>query len=128
MKTQKFYICEICGNIAGMIHDSGVNPVCCGKPMTELIANTTDASLEKHVPVADILDDRVEVSIGEAPHPMTADHWIQWIYLMTDQGGHRYALDPGMPPQASFSLRSGEHPLAVFAYCNLHGLWKKEIE
>lgn len=95
--------------------------------MTELVANTVDASLEKHVPVADVLDDRVAVSVGEAPHPMSTDHWIQWIYLMTDQGGHRYALDPGMPPQTSFCLKPGEHPLAVYAYCNLHGLWVKEI-
>lgn len=127
MKAQRFYVCQICGNLVGMIYDSGMIPVCCGKPMTELKANTADASLEKHVPVIDVSDSHVDVRIGESPHPMNADHWIQWIYLMTSHGGHRYELLPGMSPHASFSLQPGERPFAAFAYCNLHGLWKNEI-
>lgn len=127
MNIPKFFICKTCGNIAGLIFDSGVNPDCCGEPMTLLMANTRDASVEKHVPVADFSKNCVEISVGVAPHPMSADHWIQWIYLLTDQGGHRYELTPGMVPKASFFLKPEEHPLAVYAYCNLHGLWKKDI-
>ena len=125
MKT-KFYICERCGNLVDMIHDSGVNPVCCGQKMTELKAGVVEASREKHIPVAELDGDVVKVTVGEVLHPMSEEHSIEWIYLETENGVQRKALKPGDAPTVSFNL-GGEKPVAVYAYCNLHGLWRKDI-
>ena len=126
MKETKFYICEHCGNIVGMIHDSGVNPVCCGQKMTHLEAGVVEASREKHIPVVTCEGNTVRVTVGSVAHPMTEEHSIEWVYLQTDRGGQRKNLLPGEAPELTFAL-ADEKPVAVYAYCNLHGLWKAEI-
>lgn len=126
MKDHKFYICEHCGNIIGKINDSGVPVVCCGQKMTEIVPGTVDASLEKHVPVVTYDGGVVTVNVGSVAHPMTEEHSITWVYLQTNRGGQRKNLTPGDAPTVSFALKD-EEPVAVFAYCNLHGLWKTEI-
>ncbi len=126
MSNQSFYICRICGNLVGMIHSSGVPLVCCGEEMEELVPNTADASREKHLPVVKVEGDEMTVTVGSVEHPMTPAHAIEWIYLQTRQGGQRKALPVDGAPKAVFSL-SGDAPVAVYAYCNLHGLWKTEL-
>lgn len=126
MCASKFYICEHCGNIIGMVHDSGVPVVCCGQKMTRLEPGTVEASHEKHIPVVSIEDGKVNVDIGSVPHPMLDEHFIQWVYLQTDRGGQRKCLSPGDAPEVNFALAE-EKPVAVFAYCNLHGLWMTEL-
>lgn len=123
----RFYICKHCGNLVGMIHDTGVPVICCGEPMQALEPNTVEASQEKHVPVVTIEDNIVTVMIGSAPHPMLDEHWIEWIYLETEHGGQRKGLSPGDAPEAVFSLEN-DRPVAAYAYCNIHGLWKTEIK
>lgn len=127
MSDKKFFVCKHCGNLIGMIHNSGVPIVCCGEPMTELVANTVDASVEKHIPVVTVDGNKVTAKVGSVDHPMVEEHFIQWIYLETNKGGHRKNLLPGQAPEASFAFLEDEKPVAVFAYCNLHGLWKTEI-
>jgi len=122
-----FYICKHCGNLVGMIHNSGVPIVCCGENMTKLVPNTVDASNEKHVPVVTVDGDTVKVAVGAVPHPMVPEHFIQWIYLQTEQGAQRKCLAPGEAPEAVFSLTPGDKPVAAYEYCNLHGLWKADI-
>ena len=126
MKT-KFYICEKCGNIIGKIKDSGVSVVCCGQKMTPIIPGTVEASIEKHLPVVKYEGNTVTANIGSVLHPMSEEHSISWIYLETNVGGQRKNLAPTDAPVASFALTDGEKPIAVYAYCNLHGLWKTEI-
>lgn len=126
MCASKFYICEHCGNIIGMVHDSGVPVVCCGQKMTRLEPGTVEASHEKHIPVVSIEDGKVKVDIGSVPHPMIDEHFIQWVYLQTDRGGQRKCFSPGDAPEVNFALAE-EKPVAVFAYCNLHGLWMTEL-
>ena len=126
MKETKFYICERCGNIAGMIHSSGVNPVCCGQKMTRLEAGVVEASREKHIPKVTVKDGEVIAEVGSVIHPMTEEHHIAWVYLLTDKGGQRKELSAGDEPVVRFAL-ADEKPVAVYAYCNLHGLWKEEI-
>lgn len=126
MKETRFFICEHCGNIVGLIKSSGVPIKCCGQNMTELIPGTTDAAVEKHVPVVEVEGNTVKVTVGEVIHPMTEEHSIQWIYLKTDKGGQRKDLNPGEEPVAVFAL-ADEKPVAVYEYCNLHGLWKADI-
>ncbi len=125
--TQKFFKCDICGNMVGMIHESGVPMECCGQPMTEMKANTSDGATEKHVPVVEVSGARVLVKVGEVNHPMLPEHFIQWIYLKTEQGGQRKELKPGDIPQATFELTDGDKALTAYELCNLHGLWAKEI-
>ncbi len=110
-----------------MIHASGVKIVCCGDEMELLQANTVDASLEKHVPVVTIEGNLVKVAVGAAPHPMSEEHYIMWVYLQTEQGGQRKCLSPGDKPEQIFALTEGDKAIAAYAYCNLHGLWKKEV-
>ncbi|MCB6364940.1 desulfoferrodoxin [Intestinibacillus massiliensis] len=126
MSEVRFFICKHCGNLVGMIHDAGVPMVCCGEKMTELVPGSVDASAEKHVPVISVEGDRVTVSVGSAEHPMVEAHYIEWIYLQTDRGGQRKCLEPGAAPKAVFAL-ADEKPVAAYAYCNLHGLWKAEV-
>lgn len=109
-----------------MISASGVPVMCCGKAMEELVPNTVDASAEKHVPVVEVVGNKVEVKIGEVEHPMVEEHYIEWIALETEQGMQLKNLNPGDKPSVIFRL-NGEKATAAYAYCNLHGLWTTEI-
>ncbi len=120
----KFYICEICGNIIAMVKKSGAPVSCCGQKMKELEPGTTDAAVEKHVPVFEVKDNKVLVTVGSVEHPMLAEHYIEWIAVQTTAGNQRKVLKPGDKPQACFALCDGEEIEAVYAYCNLHSLWK----
>ncbi len=121
---QKFYKCEHCGNIIAMVKNTGVPVVCCGEKMKEIVPGTVDASLEKHVPVFEVKDNVVYVTVGAVMHPMEEKHFIEWISLQTNAGNQRKVLKPGTEPKASFAICEGETVEAVYAYCNLHGLWK----
>ena len=121
---QKFFVCETCGNIIAMVKPSGVPVVCCGKPMKQIIPNTTDAAVEKHVPVWTKEGNLVKVQVGSTAHPMIAAHYIEWVSLQTKAGNQRKALSPDTAPEVVFALTDGDEVEAVYAYCNLHGLWK----
>ena len=123
----RFFVCEKCGNLVGVIHSSGVPMVCCGQKMTELVPKSTDAGVEKHLPVVTVEGNVVRVNVGSVTHPMSEEHHIGWIYLETERGGLRRVLAPTDAPVAVFTLDEGERPIAAYAYCNLHGLWKTEI-
>ena len=122
----KFYKCEICGNMVEVVKSSGVPMMCCGQKMSEMVPGTTDASVEKHVPVIKVDGNKVNVFVGSAEHPMVEEHFIQWIALETKQGVQRKALVPGAAPSADFVLADGDEVVAAYEYCNLHGLWKAE--
>ena len=126
MSKTKFYICEKCGNLIEKIDDSGVPVVCCGQKMTAIEAGVVEASREKHIPEVSVSGNEVKVVVGSVLHPMAEEHSILWVYLETDKGGQRKNLEVGAAPEVSFLLKD-EKPIAVYAYCNLHGLWKKEI-
>jgi len=126
-EEQKFFICKHCGNIVGLINNAKVPLVCCGEEMTELVPNTSDASAEKHVPVVKVNGNKVTVEIGSVPHPMTEEHYIGWVYIQTEKGGQRKVLEPGEKPYAEFILTDDDKLQNVFAYCNLHGLWKTSV-
>ena len=126
MCENKFYICEHCGNMIGMIHNSGVPMMCCGQKMTKLEAGVVEASHEKHIPVVTVEGNTVRVNVGSVTHPMSEEHHIAWIYLQTNRGGQRKCLDVTGAPEVTFAL-ADETPVAVYAYCNLHGLWKADI-
>ena len=121
----KFYRCRHCGNVIMKVVDSKVPVVCCGEQMQELIPNTVDASGEKHVPVVTRPDDcTIEVRVGSLAHPMVPEHHIAFIYVETENGGIRVDLTD--EPNARICVCK-DKPVAVYEYCNLHGLWKTEL-
>ena len=122
----KFYICRHCGNLIVKIHDAGVPVSCCGEKMEELIPNTVEASGEKHKPVVSVENNLVRVAVGSVAHPMVPEHSIEWVFVETENGGQLKRLNPGSEPEVKFLL-DGEKAVAVYAYCNLHGLWKSEF-
>lgn len=125
MSDLHIYRCSHCGNIILKIYDGKVPIMCCGEPMKELHANTTDAATEKHVPVVEQKEGEINVKVGSVAHPMTEEHWIQWILVETSRGYKIKFLNPGDKPEETF-CNEGQVK-AVYEYCNLHGLWKKEI-
>ena len=120
----KYFICGHCGNIVTKVRDKGVPVFCCGQKMNELIPGTTDAAVEKHVPVVEVNGNCVTVTVGSVEHPMIPEHYIEWITLETKQGIQRKHLNPGEAPKACFALCEGDAVVAAYEHCNLHGLWK----
>ncbi len=126
-EEKRFFICKHCGNLIGTIENSGVIPVCCGDPMTELVPNTVEASNEKHLPVISVSGNLVTVEVGSVEHPMVEEHFIKWVFIQTKSGGQRKCLTPGNKPKVTFALENDEL-VAAYEYCNLHGLWKTEYK
>ena len=123
----KFYQCPVCGNIIHKVNDSGVPVMCCGKKMEEIIPGTVEASHEKHIPVPAVNGNVVSVNVGSVDHPMVAEHYIMWVALETENGVQIKYLKPDSAPSVDFALTENDAPKAVYAYCNLHGLWKADI-
>ncbi len=121
---QKFYVCKHCGKIIAVVKESGVPVMCCGQKMTEIVPGSVDAAAEKHVPVWTVEGNTVNVKVGEVAHPMLPEHYIEWVSLQSKCGNQRKQLRPGDAPEASFALTDGDEVEAVYAYCNLHSLWK----
>lgn len=127
MKEKKFYKCGVCSNIVELVESGGGELVCCEKPMIHLVPNTVDAATEKHVPVVSVEDGKVTVKVGSVAHPMTPEHYIQWIYLVAGDKSQRVDLTPVSKPEAVFYI-GDEELTAVYEYCNLHGLWVALVE
>ena len=121
-----FYICKACGNMLAYLKKGACTAKCCGQTMEEMIPNTTDAAGEKHVPVIKRDGQKIIVEVGAVAHPMLEAHFIEWIALQSKQGAQRKELKPGEAPNAKFALVDGDEVEEVYAYCNLHGLWKAE--
>lgn len=121
---QNFCYCRHCGNIVVKVNDSGVPVMCCGEAMGVLLPNTSDGAKEKHVPTHSVKCGKVTVRIGEIAHPMTPEHHIAWVKLQTNKGNQFKRLTPGTEPVATFCVDEDEKIEAVFAYCNLHSLFK----
>lgn len=126
MRKLRFFRCQHCGNIIVKIVDSRVPVMCCGEVMKELTPNTTDAAQEKHVPVVSVKNGMVNVKVGSVPHPMQAEHYITFVVLELENGYQIKYLNPNEAPEANFSV-GDDKVVAVYEYCNLHGLWVKEL-
>lgn len=121
---QRFFQCEHCGNMIAFVKNKGVPVMCCGQKMKEIIPNTTDAAVEKHVPVISVEGDKVTVTVSSVAHPMLAEHYIEWVSIETKEGNQRKELKPGVEPKAEFRICDTDEVVAAYAHCNLHGLWK----
>ncbi len=123
----KFYFCDSCKSLVEMVVDHGVTPVCCGKPMTELVAGTTDAAVEKHIPDAHVENGKLVVKVGSVEHPMLEEHFIQFIAVKAGSYVFRKNLVAGEAPYAEFDLNGYTGNVEIYEHCNLHGLWKTEL-
>ncbi len=123
----KIFKCLKCGKIIVILKNSACGTFCCGEEMVELKANEVDAAVEKHVPVVEVDGSSVTVKVGEVEHPMLEEHYIEWILLETNRGYNLVNLKPGDKPEVKFSLVDDEKVESAYAYCNLHGLWKKDM-
>ena len=125
MNTVEFYRCDVCGNMVALVKKGGGTLVCCGQNMTKLESNTTDAATEKHVPDVKREDGKIKVTVGAVAHPMLKEHYIEWIALVNGDKVEIHYLTPGAAPSTMFNdVASG----SVYAYCNLHGLWKADLD
>ncbi|MHC4715530.1 MAG: desulfoferrodoxin [Planctomycetota bacterium] len=116
------YKCVACGNIVEVLDGGEGTLVCCDEPMQRLEEKTADKTVEKHVPVIERVDGGIRVVVGSTPHPMTAEHWIQWIELLADGKAYRQFLTPGDEPEAVFAIEA--EVVSAREHCNVHGLWK----
>lgn len=121
-ELNRVYKCNVCGNIVEMVHAGAGELVCCGQPMELQKENTVDAAKEKHVPVVEKTEKGFKVKVGEVAHPMTEEHYIEWIEILADGKVYRKFLKSGDQPEAEFSIEVGN--ITAREYCNLHGLWK----
>ncbi len=121
---QKFLYCKHCGKIVAVVNETGVPVKCCGETMQVLTPNTVEASNEKHLPVYEREGNLLTVKVGSVAHPMEEKHYIQWVSLQTAQGNQRKVLTPDAAPEVKFLIADDDEVQAVYAYCNLHGLWK----
>ena len=119
----QIYKCEVCGNIVEMLHTGVGELICCGQPMKLYKENTTDAAVEKHIPVVSETENGILAKVGSVAHPMEESHYIEWIEVLAGDKAYRQFLKPGQPPEASFCIKGDG--ITVREYCNLHGLWKK---
>ncbi len=121
------YKCEVCGQIVEALVDGKGQVVCCGRPMVRLEAQTADYTTEKHVPVIEPIEGGIKVKVGSVPHPMTNEHWIMWIEVVTEDGElYRKYLNPGDAPEAVFKIDPSKKIAFAREYCNIHGLWKTQ--
>jgi superoxide reductase len=123
----KFYKCNQCEGVLATVAAPGISVTCCGEEMVELVPNTVDAAVEKHVPVIEIKGHVVTVKVGSVPHPMLPEHYIQFITLKTKEGFQLKELKPGDKPEATFALADGDKVISSQELCNIHGLWEKKI-
>ena len=124
MELKGIYKCEVCGNVVEVV-DAFAPPIsCCGQEMAKLEAQTDDYTVEKHVPVVEETEDGIKVVVGSTVHPMTDDHYIVFIEVLTkDNKVLRADLDPSDEPEAEFPV-SEDNIDIVREYCNVHDLWK----
>lgn len=122
-KRNDVYKCSLCGQMVQILNGTKSPLHCCGQPMNLVTENTTDAAVEKHVPVIEKIDGGYRVYVGEVEHPMSAEHYIEWIELVAGNDIFMHYLNPGEKPEAFF--KTSAEQVSAKAYCNLHGLWKK---
>jgi len=118
------YKCMACGNIVEVLTGGDGQLVCCGKPMENLVAKSSDQGNEKHVPVIEKGDGSIKVKVGSIAHPMEETHYIEWIEILEDGKAYRQFLKPGAAPEVVFNIDADS--VTAREHCTLHGLWKGE--
>ena len=122
LEKLQVYKCKECGNNVEVLFAGGGALECCGNKMVLLDEKTADSATEKHVPVIEKIDGGYKVTVGSTLHPMTDEHYIEWIELLADGAAYRKFLSPGQEPVAEFKIDCST--VSAREHCNVHGLWK----
>ena len=122
----KLYKCNHCGNVAIKVYDMNVPLVCCGEKMSELVPNTVEAAVEKHIPILSLENNVLSVKVGSVAHPMLSAHYITSIFVVNGTKTKIIMLNPADKPEASFIVDPSQS-IEVYEYCNLHGLWSAKL-
>ena len=127
----KIYKCAKCGMEIEVIIPCNCENCrcleCCGEPLKEMTPQTADFKTEKHVPVVEEIKDGMRVVVGSTPHPMTAEHHIEWIEVINGDWHNRKYLAPTGPATAEFYVKP-QSGMIVREFCNIHGLWEYRIK
>ncbi len=121
---QKFFVCNKCGNIIEKVKDTKLPIMCCEEKMEEMEPGIVDAAKEKHIPIYKVEGNKVTVKVGETEHPMKEEHYIEWISIQTKEGKQIKELKPNDKPEICFAICEDDEVESVYAFCNLHKLWK----
>lgn len=122
----KLLKCTLCGDTVIAQKNNLFN--CCNEEMQEVLPNKTEAATEKHIPVVNMEKNIATILVGEIPHPMTEEHYIEWIYIVTNLREIKYNLKPNDKPEVKLTLEKNEILKEVYSYCNLHSLWLNELK
>lgn len=125
--TMKFYICPETQTVVEVVAGQPAPLTIDGKPMEELVPNSTDAAVEKHMPVLSVENGVLKVSVGEVEHPSIEKHWIPFVAVKAGDLVLRRSINATEKPVAEFPLGSYKGEVEVYAWCNLHGIWKATI-
>ena len=125
MQNLNLYKCMKCNTLIQQLDESNANIECCNTKMTKIEANTFEASTEKHIPIYELSNSEIIVTIGEIEHPMEEDHYIEWISAVADNYEVTKYFTPGEMPKLVCKYVEG---MKLYAYCNKHGLWKADTE
>ncbi|MEG2646080.1 MAG: desulfoferrodoxin family protein [Clostridia bacterium] len=117
--------CRKCGAIVKVINDCDCNNCgikCCNENMEVLVPNSVDASIQKHIPVYEVIGDEILVKVN---HVMEKAHFIEWICLVDENNEYIIKLNADQKAEAKFKYIPGS---VIYAYCNIHGLWKQDVK
>ncbi len=120
---KEIYKCEVCGNIVEVLHNGVGTLVCCGQPMKLIEEKIQEEGNEKHIPIIQENEEGVNVKVGSVEHPMTPEHYIEWIEISTENGESKKFLTPDDKPEANFPVKNKN--IKAREYCNVHGLWSE---
>jgi len=126
IEKKEIYKCEKCGNIIEVVHGGKGTLVCCGVDMIKFNEKEAESSVEKHVPIFAETQNGIKISVGSTEHPMTDEHFIEWIEVINGDYINRKYLNPTDKPEAEFYVKK-QPGLIIRSFCNKHGLWKNNI-
>ncbi len=127
-KLNQVYKCNVCGNIVEMVHTGIGQLVCCGEPMQLMEEKDKEEGTEKHLPVVEKIDNNIKIKVGSVEHPMTTEHYIEWIEIIFNGKVGKKFLHPNEKPEVEFEFKNIPENFEIRAYCNVHGLWKAGID
>ncbi|MBR2386757.1 desulfoferrodoxin FeS4 iron-binding domain-containing protein [bacterium] len=124
-KKLELYKCSICGNLIEVVLEGEGELVCCGEIMEQLTSDNHSGSMEAHRPIIESFEDKKTVRIGQTQHPMTEEHHIEFIEVISPD--EKYVKRKYLNPEEEAILEfecTCKNGFSAREVCNLHGLWE----
>lgn len=116
MKKIQFYVCPICGNVITAVGEGHFS--CCGITLPKQESESID---EEHSVFIETIDDEYSITMQ---HSMSKEHYVSFIAYVTSGSVEIIKLYPEQ--DISVRFRKKGHGI-LYAYCNRHGLFRKNI-